>query len=147
MSKWGLIGLAWGDVMASLAVAKHKGIQNIIYIGPYPEIATFIENQDFISKVGENFIINEISEAIVKPSKLHDLSMYVNGKWVGLTAKEGTFNDNDPIGSLDVSVLSKYILDPVLNIKDLRTDTRIDFVGGIRGLEELEKRVQIRSQL
>jgi len=97
--------------------------------------------EDFIAKVGENFIINEISEAIVKPSKLHDLSMYVNGKWVGLTAKEGTFNDNDPIGSLDVSVLSKYILEPILNIKDLRTDTRIEFVGGIRGLGELSKRV------
>ena len=100
-----------------------------------------LSSAEFIAKVEENFIVNEISEAIVKPLKLHDLSMYVNGKWYGLTAKEGTYNDNDPIGSLDVSVLSKYILEPILNIKDLRTDTRIDFVGGIRGLGELSKRV------
>ena len=67
--------------------------------------------------------------------------MYLEGKWYGLAAKEGTYNDSDPIGSLDVSVLSKCILEPILNIKDLRTDTRIDFVGGIRGLGELSKRV------
>jgi len=95
----------------------------------------------FIAKVEENFTINQVSEEIVKPSQLHDFSMYLNGKWYGLTAKEGTFNDNDPIGSLDVSVLSKCILEPVLDIKDLRTSTRIDFVGGIRGLGELSKRV------
>jgi uncharacterized protein (DUF1015 family) len=97
--------------------------------------------EEFITKVGENFIVNEISNDILKPEKLHDFSMYVAGKWYGLTAKEGTFNDNNPIDSLDVSVLSKYILEPILNIKDLRTDTRIDFVGGIRGLGELSKRV------
>jgi uncharacterized protein (DUF1015 family) len=97
--------------------------------------------EEFITKVGENFIINEISKDILKPEKLHDFSMYVTGKWYGLTAKEGTFNDNNPIDSLDVSVLSKYVLEPILNIKDLRTDTRIDFVGGIRGLGELSKRV------
>lgn len=97
--------------------------------------------EEFITKVGENFIINEISKDILKPEKLHDFSMYVAGKWYGLTAKDGTFNDNNPIDSLDVSVLSKYILEPILNIKDLRTDTRIDFVGGIRGLGELSKRV------
>ncbi len=97
--------------------------------------------EEFTAKVGENFIIHEISKDILKPEKLHDFSMYVAGKWYGLTAKEGTFNYNNPIGSLDVSVLSKYILEPILNIKDLRTDTRIDFVGGIRGLGELSKRV------
>ena len=97
--------------------------------------------EGFITKVGENFIMNEISKDILKSEKLHDFSMYVAGKWYGLTAKEGAFNDNNPIDSLDVSVLSKYILEPILNIKDLRTDTRIDFVGGIRGLGELSKRV------
>ena len=97
--------------------------------------------EGFITKVGENFIINEISKDILKPEKLHDFSMYVAGKWYGLTAKEGAFNDNNPIDSLDVSVLSKYILEPILNIINLRTDTRIDFVGGIRGLGELSKRV------
>ena len=69
--------------------------------------------------------------------------MYLDGKWYGLTAKEPTYNDDNPIDSLDVSVLSKYILEPILNIKDLRTDSRIDFVGGIRGLEELSRRVDI----
>ena len=95
----------------------------------------------FLDKISKSFKISEVSEAIIKPSKLHEFSMYLEGKWYGLAAKEGTYNDNDPIGSLDVSVLSKCILEPILNIKDLRTDTRIDFVGGIRGLGELSKRV------
>ena len=67
--------------------------------------------------------------------------MYLDGKWYALTAKKGTYNDKDPIGVLDVTVLSEKILTPILNIKDLRTDKRIDFVGGLRGLGELEKRV------
>ena len=100
-----------------------------------------LTSEEFTTKVGENFIINKVSTDIVKPEKLHDFSMYVDSKWYGLTAKEGTYDDNNPIGSLDVSVLSECILDPILNIKDLRTDTRIDFVGGIRGLGELSKRV------
>ncbi|MCF6181573.1 DUF1015 domain-containing protein [Lutibacter sp.] len=100
-----------------------------------------LSTQDFLKKIEENFIISEASEAIIKPAKLHDFSMYLNGKWYGLTAKPNTFNDNNPIDSLDVSVLSKFILEPVLNIKDLRTDTRIEFIGGIRGLGELSKRV------
>jgi len=97
--------------------------------------------EEFIEKVKENFSINEISAEIVKPEKLHDFSMYLEGKWYGLTAKEGTFDDNNPIGSLDVSVLSNCIFEPILDIKDLRTSKRIDFVGGIRGLGELSKRV------
>ncbi|MBG7630473.1 MAG: DUF1015 domain-containing protein [Bacteroidetes bacterium] len=100
-----------------------------------------LSSEEFIAKIEENFIVNDISKSIIKPNKLHDFSLYVDGKWFGLTAKEGTFNDNNPIDSLDVSVLSKYVLEPILNIKDLRTSTRIDFVGGIRGLGELSKRV------
>jgi len=100
-----------------------------------------LSSEEFLSKIDENFILNQINDSIIKPEKLHDFSMYLDGKWYGLTAKSGTFDDDNPIDSLDVSVLSKYILDPVLNIKDLRTDTRIDFVGGIRGLSELSKRV------
>ncbi|WP_456423251.1 DUF1015 domain-containing protein [Lutibacter sp.] len=96
---------------------------------------------EFLKKINKNFGITQVSESIVKPEKLHDFSMYLDGKWYGLTAKKPTYNDNNPIDSLDVSVLSKYILDPILNIKNLRTDTRIDFVGGIRGLSELSKRV------
>ena len=100
-----------------------------------------LTDEEFVNKVKENFSITAESKEIVKPSKLHDFSMYVAGKWYGLTAKEGTYDDNDPINSLDVSVLSKTILEPVLNIMNLRTSTRIEFVGGIRGLGELQKRV------
>jgi len=100
-----------------------------------------LSNKEFMAKIEKNFTVNEISKSIIKPNKLHDFSLYIDGKWVGLTAKEGTFDDNNPIDSLDVSVLSKYVLEPILNIKDLRTSTRIDFVGGIRGLGELSKRV------
>jgi uncharacterized protein (DUF1015 family) len=100
-----------------------------------------LTTDEFLAKIDENFSIKHISETVVKPTKLHDFSMYLDGKWYGLTAKSSTFNDNNPIDGLDVSVLSKYVLEPILNIKDLRTDTRIEFVGGIRGLEELSKRV------
>ena len=96
---------------------------------------------EFVTKVKGNFDVIEESDKIVKPAQLHDFSMYVDGKWYGLRAKAGTYDDSDPINSLDVSVLSKYVLEPILNIKDLRTDTRIEFVGGIRGLGELQKRV------
>lgn len=96
---------------------------------------------EFLEKIDANFGITQISDSIVKPEKLHDFSMYLDGKWYGLTAKKPTYNDDNPIDSLDVSVLSKYILEPILNIRNLRTDTRIDFVGGIRGLSELSKRV------
>ncbi len=100
---------------------------------------------EFLSKVSENFEVNQVSESILTPKKLHDFAMYLDGKWYELTAKAGTFNDSDPIESLDVSVLSKYILEPILDIKDLRTSTRIDFVGGIRGLGELSKRVDSKE--
>jgi uncharacterized protein (DUF1015 family) len=96
---------------------------------------------EFLAEIKENFTVNGISDSIIKPEKLHDFSMYLDGKWYGLTAKENTYNDSDPIGSLDVSVLSNTVLEPILNIKDLRTDTRIEFVGGIRGLGELQERV------
>ena len=96
---------------------------------------------EFLEKIKINFDITQNSESIVKPTKLHDFSMYLEGKWYALTAKKHTFNDDNPIESLDVSVLSKYVLEPVLNIINLRTDTRIEFVGGIRGLSELSKRV------
>jgi len=100
-----------------------------------------LTTDEFLAKIDKNFIIKQISSTIVKPEKLHDFSMYLEGKWYGLSAKESTFNDDNPIDSLDVSVLSKFVLEPILNIKDLRTDTRIEFVGGIRGLSELSKRV------
>jgi len=95
----------------------------------------------FIEKAKEVFDIAEKGTEIYKPCCLHNFSMYLEGKWYSMTAKQGTFNDSDPIGVLDVTVLSKLVLDNILGIKDLRTDKRIDFVGGIRGLGELKKRV------
>ncbi len=97
--------------------------------------------EKFIDKLKENFDVNLVGEKIYKPNKLHEFSMYLDGNWYKLSAKNGTYNDNDPIDQLDVTVLSKHILNPILDIKDLRTSKRIDFVGGIRGLGELKKRV------
>ncbi|MCX7863331.1 MAG: DUF1015 family protein [Bacteroidales bacterium] len=97
--------------------------------------------QQFIEKLKEKFIIEEKGTEIYKPTHLHNFSMYLEGKWYSLEAKPGTYDDNDPIGVLDVTILSRYVLDEILGIKDLRTDKRIDFVGGIRGLGELKKRV------
>ena len=87
------------------------------------------------------FTIKAMGKEIYKPVKLHNFSMYIDGSWYSLTAKPGTYNDSDPIGVLDVTILSKLVLDQILDIKDLRTSNRIDFVGGIRGLGELKKRV------
>lgn len=95
----------------------------------------------FLDALKEDFIVTEMGETIYRPSKLHNFSMYMENKWYSLDAKEGRYNDSDPIGVLDVTVLSNLVLDKILGIKDLRTDKRIDFVGGIRGLEELKKRV------
>lgn len=95
----------------------------------------------FLDKLHDGFVVEEKGVAIYKPQQLHNFSMYLGGKWYSLTAKPGTYNDNDPIGVLDVTILSNLVLDSILDIKDLRTSKRIDFVGGIRGLEELKKRV------
>lgn len=100
-----------------------------------------LSNEAFLDKLSEKFDVEEKGEEIFKPISLHNFGMYLNGKWYSLTAKQGTYNDADPIGVLDVTILSNSVLDPILGIKDLRTDKRIDFVGGIRGLGELEKRV------
>ena len=100
-----------------------------------------LTDEEFLAKVGENFIVEDKGTEVYKPEALHTFSLYLSGKWYKLTAKEGTYDDNDPIGVLDVSVSSNYILRDILGITDLRTDKRIDFVGGIRGLGELKKRV------
>lgn len=96
---------------------------------------------EFIGKLEKCFIVEEKGTEIYTPSALHNFSMYIDGKWYSLTAKEGNYDDNDPIGVLDVTVLSSLVLDNLLDIKDLRTSKRVDFVGGIRGLGELKKRV------
>ncbi len=97
--------------------------------------------EEFLEKLKKGFIIEDKGTEIYKPDHLHNFSMYLDGKWYSLTAKDGTYDDNDPIGVLDVTILTKQILDPILDIKDLRRSKRIDFVGGIRGLGELKKRV------
>ena len=97
--------------------------------------------EQFLKALEKDFIVEEKGETIYKPSSLHNFSLYLAGKWYSLTAKPGTYDDNDPIGVLDVTISSNLILDEILGIKDLRSDKRIDFVGGIRGLEELKRRV------
>ncbi len=100
-----------------------------------------LSDEEFLDKLSVNFDIELQHSDIYKPNKLHNFALYLSGKWYSLTAKVGTYNDNDPIAVLDVTISSNLILDEVLGIKDLRTDKRIDFVGGIRGLGELKKRV------
>lgn len=100
-----------------------------------------LTDEQFIERLKESFDIELVGGDIYKPSKLHEFSMYLDKKWYRLVAKDNTYNDNDPIGILDVTILTNQVLKPLLDIQDLRTSTRIDFVGGIRGLGELKKRV------
>lgn len=96
---------------------------------------------EFLARIAENFVIEEKGEEIYKPNALHNFALYLEGKWYSLTAKPGTYDDSDPIGVLDVTISSNLILNDILGIKDLRSDKRIDFIGGIRGLGELKRRV------
>ena len=100
-----------------------------------------LSDDEFLQKLTEDFAVEKKGTEIFKPSRLHEFSIYLSGNWYALTAKAGRYDDADPIETLDVTVSSKLILDKILGIKDLRTDKRIDFVGGIRGLGELKKRV------
>ncbi len=100
-----------------------------------------LSREQFMAAIAENFDIEPKGRDIYTPSGLHNFAMYIDGEWYSMTAKPGTYDDHDPIGVLDVTVLSNLVLDKVLGIKDLRTSKRIDFVGGIRGLGELQKRV------
>ena len=100
-----------------------------------------LSKEEFLNALTESFDVEDMGTEIYKPAKLHEFSTYLDGHWYKLNAKPGTFNDADPIGVLDVTILSNLVLDKILGIKDLRTDKRIDFVGGIRGLGELKHRV------
>jgi uncharacterized protein (DUF1015 family) len=100
-----------------------------------------LTDEAFLTKLEKHFTVEEKGTEIYKPTQLHNFSIYLSGKWYSLTAKEGVYNDNDPIDILDVTISSNLILDEILGIKDLRSDKRIEFVGGIRGLDELKKRV------
>ncbi len=97
--------------------------------------------QEFLALLEKNFEVEDKGTEIYKPQRLHNFSLYMSGRWYSLTAREGTYNDSDPIGVLDVTISSDLILRDILGITDLRSDKRIDFVGGIRGLGELKKRV------
>ncbi len=100
-----------------------------------------LSEEEFLSKLTENFIVEKKGKEIYHPCALHNFSLYLGGEWYSLTARKGTYNDSDPIGVLDVTISSDLILRDILGIKDLRSDKRIDFIGGIRGLEELKRRV------
>lgn len=100
-----------------------------------------LSEEDFLKALEKNFTVACKGEENYRPQKMHEFSLYVDGKWYSLEVKPGTFNENDPIGVLDVDISSRLILDEILNIKDLRSDKRIDFVGGLRGLGELKRRV------
>ncbi len=100
-----------------------------------------LTNEVFLKKLEMVFTIEKKGSEIYRPVSLHNFGLYFEGTWYSMTAKEGTFNDSDPIGVLDVTILSRLVLDDILGITDLRTSNRIDFVGGIRGLGELKKRV------
>ena len=117
---------------------------NQLQIIDYNRVVTNLNgltDDNFLARLTSKFEVKNMGSEIFKPSKLHEFSLYLSGYWYKLTAKKGTFNDEDPIGILDVTILSKQVLEPILNITDLRTSKRIDFIGGIRGLGELKRRV------
>ena len=100
-----------------------------------------LSSEDFLNKLKESFLVSKIEKSESQPRSIREFSLYVEGCWYRLIAKEGFWDTNDPVADLDVTILSEQVLAPLLNITDLRKDNRIDFVGGIRGLDELEKRV------
>ncbi len=100
-----------------------------------------LTKEAFLEKLSEDFVVEPAGKEICHPKALHNFSLYLDGEWYSFTAKPGRYDDSDPIGVLDVTILSNLVLDKILGIKDLRTDSRIDFVGGIRGLGELCRRV------
>lgn len=100
-----------------------------------------LTEQEFLTRLEKNFVVEDKGTDIYRPNALHNFSLYLNKHWYSLTAKDGTFDNSDPIGVLDVDISSRLIFDSILGIKDFRTDKRIDFVGGLRGLEELKRRV------
>ena len=124
-----------------LAVCFPDNQLNIIDYNRVVKDLNGLSSEAFLEKVAEDFEIEDKGTEIYKPQRLHNFSLYLDGHWYSLTAKEGRYNDADPIGVLDVTISSNLILDKILGIKDLRSDKRIDFVGGIRGLGELKRRV------
>ena len=133
-----------------LAVCFPDNQLNIIDYNRVVRDLNGLSEEEFLSRLKEDFDVEvyttplpegKVDFSAIKPKALHNFSLYLGGKWYSLTAKPGRYNDNDPIGVLDVTISSNLILDKILGIKDLRSDKRIDFVGGIRGLGELQRRV------
>jgi uncharacterized protein (DUF1015 family) len=132
-----------GDEAYNYFMAVHFP-DNQLQILDYNRVIKDLNNhtpEQFIERLKESFTIEEKGSEPYRPQELHEFSMYLEGKWYKLKAKEGTYDDNDPIGVLDVTILTNQVLQPLLNIQDLRTSKRIEFVGGIRGLKELQRRV------
>lgn len=100
-----------------------------------------MSTEDFLKALEKDFVVTQVGTDEYRPRHRHEFSLYVDGSWYSLTARSGTYDDNDPIGSLDVDISSRLILDKLMGIKDLRSDKRVDFVGGLRGLKELKNRV------
>ena len=100
-----------------------------------------MSTEDFLKALEKDFVVTQVGTDEYRPRHRHEFSLYVDGSWYSLTARPGTYDDNDPIGSLDVDISSRLILDKLMGIKDLRSDKRVDFVGGLRGLKELKNRV------
>ena len=124
-----------------LAVAFPESQLTIIDYNRVVKDLNGLSREEFLEALGKDFTVAEKGKEIYKPDHLHNFSMYLEGKWYSLEARPGRYDDSDPIGVLDVTILSDLVLDRILGIKDLRTDSRIDFVGGIRGLGELASRV------
>lgn len=124
-----------------LAVAFPASHLNIIDYNRVVKDLNGLSTGDFLSRLEENFIVDLKGKNEYRPNALHNFSLYIDGNWYSLTARKGTYDDNDPIGVLDVTISSDLILRDILGITDLRSDKRIDFVGGIRGLGELKRRV------
>lgn len=132
-----------GDEEYNFFLAVHFPASQLSIID-YNRVVTDLDGktpETFLQSLEESFMVIPKGPHEYKPSRAHEFSMYLGGNWYALEAKNGTYNDNDPIGCLDVTVLSEHLLEPLLGIKDLRNSKRIDFVGGIRGLGELKKRV------
>lgn len=104
-----------------------------------------LTSEQFLNALNKNFIVTDKGTSIYKPAKLHEFSLYLDGHWYSLVAREGTYDNTDPIGVLDVDISSRLILDEILQIGDLRSSQRIDFVGGLRGLGELKRRVDSKE--
>ena len=124
-----------------LAVCFPDNQLNIIDYNRVVRDLNGLSEEAFLKALEEDFVVEKQGAEIYKPNKLHNFSLYLGGEWYSLTAKAGRYDDADPIGVLDVTISSNLILDKILGIKDLRTDKRIDFVGGIRGIGELKRRV------